>query len=63
VFFFPWRVSAEGVDSVIACGQIIKDVFIYDEVRNTLAETNIPMKKLEIIKKVTVSNFKERQFQ
>lgn len=51
------------VDSVIACGQIIKDVFICDEVRNTLAETGIPMKKLEKIKNVTVDNFKGNDLQ
>lgn len=55
--------NPHAVDSVIACGQIIKDVFICDEVRNTLAETNIPMKKLEIIKNVTVNNFKEKDLQ
>jgi pimeloyl-ACP methyl ester carboxylesterase len=37
------------VDSVIACGQIIKNVFICDEVIDTLAQTNIPVKKLERI--------------
>lgn len=46
------------VDSVIACGQIIKNVFICDEVRDTLAQTSIPVKKLERIKNVTVDNFK-----
>lgn len=51
------------VDSVIACGQIIKDVFICDEVRNTLAETGIPMNKLEKIKNVTVDNFKGNDLQ
>ena len=51
------------VDSVIACGQIIKDVFICDEVRNTLTETGIPMKKLEKIKNVTVDNFKGNDLQ
>lgn len=30
------------VDSVIACGQIVKNVFICDEVRDTLAQTSIP---------------------
>ena len=51
------------VDSVIACGQIIKNVFICDEVRNTLAQTSIPVKKLERIKNVTVDNFKEKDLQ
>ena len=55
--------NPHAVDSVVACGQIIKDVFICDEVRNTLAENNIPIKKLEIVKNVTVDNFKEKDLQ
>lgn len=51
------------VDSVIACGQIIKDVFISDEVRNTLSETSISKKKLEKIKKITVDSFKDKDLQ
>ena len=51
------------VDCVIACGQIIKNVFICDEVRDTLAQTSIPVKKLERIKNVTVDNFKGKDLQ
>lgn len=51
------------VDSVIACGQIIKNVFICDEVIDTLAQTNIPVKKLERIKNVTVDNFQGKDLQ
>ena len=51
------------VDSVIACGQIIKNVFICDEVIDTLAQTNIPVKKLERIKNITVDNFQGKDLQ
>lgn len=45
------------VDCVIAYGQIIKDVFICDEVKETLAKTNISAKKLNRIKNLTSDNF------
>ena len=51
------------VDSVIACGQIIKNVFICDEVTDTLTQTNIPVKKLERIKNVTADNFEGKDLQ
>ena len=51
------------VDCVIACGQIIKNVFICDEVRDTLEKTDIPAKKLEKIKNVTVDNFTGKDLQ
>ncbi|MEE1027492.1 MAG: alpha/beta fold hydrolase [Agathobacter sp.] len=51
------------VDSVVASGQIIKDVFICDEVRDTLAQTTIPAKKIERIKSITVDNFKGKDLQ
>ena len=51
------------VDSVIACGQIIKNVFICDEVRDTLEQTSIPVKKLERIKNVTVDNYNGKDLQ
>lgn len=45
------------VDCVIACGQIVKNVLICDEVKSTLEKSNISAKKLERIKKVTVDDF------
>lgn len=51
------------VDCVIACGQIIKNVFICNEVIDTLAQTNISVKKLERIKNVTVDNFQGKDLQ
>ena len=55
--------NPRAVDGVIANGQIIKNVFICDEVRNTLAQTNIPNKKLERIKNVTLKNYTEKDLQ
>ena len=51
------------VDSVIACGQIIKNVFLCDEVRDALAQTSISVKKLERIKNVTVDNYEGKDLQ
>ena len=51
------------VDSVIACGQIIKKVFICDEVIDALDQTNIPVEKLEKIKNVTIDNFEGKDLQ
>lgn len=49
--------NPHAVDAVIACGQIIKNVFICDEVKNALCQSGIPKKKLERINNVTVENF------
>lgn len=45
------------VDGVIACGQIVKNVFICDEVRDALSQTSISVKKMERIKNITKDNF------
>lgn len=45
--------NPHAVDAVIACGQIVKNVFICDEVKNALSKSKISKKKLERIKKVT----------
>lgn len=55
--------NPHAVDGVIACGQIVKDVFICDEVRNTLAHSNISPKKLERINSVTKENFTGKDLQ
>lgn len=49
--------NPHAVDAVIACGQIVKNVFICDEVKNALCQSGIPKKKLERINNVTVENF------
>ncbi len=53
----------QAVDGVVACGQIIKNVFICDEVKNALAQTGISKKKLEKIKKVSADNFVGKDLQ
>lgn len=55
--------NPHAVDGVIACGQIIKNVFICDEVKDALAQTNIPKKKMERIRNLTVDNFTEKDLQ
>lgn len=49
--------NPHAVDAVIACGQIIKNVFICDEVKEVLAKSNISKKKLERIRNITIDNF------
>lgn len=48
------------VDAVIACGQIVKNVFICDEVKTALRKGGISEKKFEIINNVTADNFSEQ---
>lgn len=48
------------VNGVIACGQIIKNVFISDEIKNILAEKNIPKNKLKKINNLTVENITKK---
>jgi pimeloyl-ACP methyl ester carboxylesterase len=51
------------VDAVIASGQIIKSVFLCDEVLDALKETNIAQKKLERIRNITPDNFEGKDLQ
>ena len=55
--------NSHAVDAVIACGQIVKDVFICEEVKNTLCQSGIPKKKLERINNITVENFTGKDLQ
>ncbi len=55
--------NSHAVDAVIACGQIVKNVFICDEVKNALRQSGIPKKKLEKINDVTVENFTSKDLQ
>ncbi|MDD6794186.1 MAG: alpha/beta fold hydrolase [Clostridiaceae bacterium] len=55
--------NPHAVDAVIACGQIIKNVFICDEVKDALTHSNIPKKKLARIKNVTIDNFTGKDLQ
>lgn len=51
------------VDGVVVAGQIIKDVFICDEVKNILRTTKIPKIKMEKISRVTKENFSGNDLQ
>lgn len=55
--------NPHAVDAVIACGQIVKNVFICDEVKNTLCKSGIPKKKLDRINNITVENFTGKDLQ
>ena len=51
------------VDMVIACGQIVKNAYLSDEVKNALRKGGIPRKKLERINKITIENFSNKDIQ
>lgn len=55
--------NPHAVDGVVACGQIIKNVFICDEVKDALAQSNISPKKLERIRNITIENFTGKDLQ
>lgn len=55
--------NSHAVDAVIACGQIVKNVFICDEVKNTLCKSGITKKKLDRINNITVENFTGKDLQ
>lgn len=51
------------VDAVVVCGQIVKDVLICDEVRDTLSQSKISKKYLERINQVTVDHYTDEDLQ
>ncbi len=51
------------VDAVVACGQIVKDVLICDEVRGALSQSKISKKYLERINQVTVDHYTDEDLQ
>lgn len=51
------------VDGVVACGQIIKHVFLCADVLETLEKSNVPRKKLEAIKKISLENYTGKDLQ
>ncbi len=55
--------NPHAVDAVIACGQIVKNVFICDEVKDTLRQTRLSRKKLEKINCMTVDNYTGKDLQ
>ncbi len=55
--------NPHAIDAVIACGQIVKNVFICDEVKDTLRQTRLSRKKLEKINRMTVDNYTGKDLQ
>lgn len=55
--------NSHAVDAVVACGQIIENVFICEEVRNALRQSGISKKKSERISNITVENFTSKDLQ
>lgn len=51
------------INGVVACGQIIKDLFFNDEVIKTLEKSNIPKNKLDIIKMTNSNNVSSKELQ
>lgn len=51
------------INGVVACGQIIKDLFFNDEVIKTLEKSNIPKNKLDIIKRTNSNNASSKELQ
>lgn len=55
--------NPHAVDAVITCGQIVKNVFICEDVKNALCQRGIPKKKLERINNITVENVTGKDLQ
>lgn len=51
------------VNGVLACGQIIKDIFFNGEMLEALEKSNIPQKKLDIIKRTNSENASSKELQ
>lgn len=55
--------NPNAVDAVVACGQIVKNVFFCDEVKEALAKSKLSKKKLERIRSVTAENYTAKDMQ
>lgn len=51
------------IDGAVVCGQIIKDIFFNDEVFEELEKSNIPKKKLDIVKRTNPNNASSKELQ
>ncbi len=51
------------INGVVICGQIIKDIFFNNEVIETLEKSNVPRKKLDIIKNTNSENATSKELQ
>jgi len=57
------EIKQNEISGVVACGQIIKDVFFNNEVTEALEKSNIPKKKLDIIKNTNSENASSKELQ
>lgn len=57
------EIKQNEVNGVLACGQIIKDIFFNGEVLEALEKSNIPQKKLDIIKRTNSENASSKELQ
>lgn len=57
------ELRANDIDGVVATGQIVKDMFFGEEVFQTLKKSNIPQKKLDIIKNIKPENATSKELQ
>lgn len=51
------------VDAVVVCGQIVKNLFLNDEVFSALEQSALPKKKLEEIRKMQADSMGQRELQ
>ena len=51
------------ISGVVVCGQIIRNIFFNDEVIKTLENSNIPQKKLDVIKRTSSENATSKELQ
>lgn len=51
------------VNSVVVCGQIIKNVFLPQEVFNALEKSNLRKKKLKTIRNISIENISSKDLQ
>ena len=57
------EIKQNEISGVVACGQIIKDVFFNNEVTEALEKSNIPKKKLDIIQNTNSENASSKELQ
>lgn len=51
------------VDSVVVCGQLVKDVFLNDEVIRALENSALPERKLHVIRQISLEHLSARELQ
>ena len=56
-------ICPDKISGVVACGQIIKEIFFNDEVLSELERSKIPKKKLEVLKNTNSENATSKELQ